>query len=115
MSENQTSQEAMKILADNIYKAIQKEIAKAPFDITKKAVVTADLGNDTYQVKMEDSLYKIPSKINNLKIGETVDILIPRNNLEHMYIVSSQVTENSGYGPEGVIASLSGVRWADFK
>lgn len=113
MDEYKEALDALTVLAQNIYNAVDSRIVTASYDITKKATVTAILSGDYYQIKMDDVLYKVKSKVSKLSVGDYVDVLIPQNRMEDMYILCSQDGFPSGSSGEGT--DLSGILWEDLE
>lgn len=113
MDEYKEALDALTVLAKNIYGAIDGRIETASYDITKKATVTAILPENYYQIKMNDILYKVKSRVNKLSVGDHVDVLIPQNRMEDMYILCSQKGFSSS--GSGSVTGLSGAIWEDFE
>ncbi|MEG1502123.1 MAG: hypothetical protein RR370_01900 [Synergistaceae bacterium] len=106
MDSNKNAKEVVELMVKNIYKAIETRVSSAPYDVTKQAIVTAVFSDGTYQVEMDGELYKIKSKIKQLSVKDNVDVKIPQNKMDNMYIVNAQ----NAIIPKGDI-DLSSLTW----
>ena len=53
--------EMISVMSNEIHKYIDKGIESAPFDKTKQGIVTASLGSNKYSVKIEGTVFTVPS------------------------------------------------------
>lgn len=88
---------AVQTLSQNIKRAVDTLISRAPFDITLQGVVKSKLPNNRYTVEIEGKVYQITSDL-FLNINDSVNIMIPQNNPSNMFIYPYRMSEcNSEY------------------
>lgn len=78
---------AIAVLADSMKKIAASLIERAGFDKTVPGIITAELGNNRYAVRINKSEYKI-YRSNDIiyKKNDSVWITIPHNNFNQKFI-----------------------------
>jgi len=80
-------------MSDEIHKYIHKCIESAPFDKTKQGIVTAVLSSNKYSVRIEGTVYTVPSSTSDTYIvNDNVLILYIQNDAKRKYIIGKAVS-----------------------
>ena len=78
--------EAIKILSQEIKRAVHNYLAKASFDKTVAGYITG-ISDNKYQVEIKGAVYTVPSSIDiQFSAGDSVWVTIPQNDWDNMYI-----------------------------
>jgi len=92
--------QAINTLANQIIKSISTGIESAPFDKTKSGIVTGVLGGGKYSVKINGTVFTVPSCIPaNFSINDNVNVLFKQNDSQEKYI-TGKVNIEAGDIPE---------------
>lgn len=94
-------------IIDAIKTIVDGKINEGPFDITKNAKITQSLGNNTYDILLDNNTYrKIKSNGDtSYNVNDVVKVMIPQNNPSLMFILGGG---GSGSAIATVYGDLSG-------
>ena len=85
------SAKAISALIDSVIMIVSKYIDKAEFDVTKQGRIIQLSTNGNYVVNMQGTELSVPSSIDTtLSAGDSVWILIPKNNLNDAFIIGKR-------------------------
>lgn len=85
------SSKAISALIDSVIMIVSKYIDKAEFDVTKQGRIMQLSANGNYVVNMQGAELSVPSSIDTtLSVGDSVWILIPKNNLNDAFIIGKR-------------------------
>lgn len=85
------SAKAISALIDSVIMIVSKYIDKAEFDVTKQGRIMQLSANGNYVVNMQGTELSVPSSIDTtLSVGDSVWILIPKNNLNDAFIIGKR-------------------------
>lgn len=85
MKNNDTK--VIEILSAEMRKVAKHFVRTANFDKTVAGIVTENLGNGKYKVKIKEEVFTIPSSSDmNFAVNESVWITIPQNNMNNKFI-----------------------------
>lgn len=89
MSENI---KAFKILSAEIKKYIQEYLKSASFDVTRVGIVTEVLDENKYFVKIDGTVFAVPSITGEMySVNDVVSVLYPQNKDTRKRIVGREV------------------------
>ena len=100
---SQNTDKALDGIIDAIKTIVDSKINEGPFDITKNAKITQSLGNNTYDILLDNNTYrKIKSNGDtSYNVNDIVKVMIPQNNPSLMFILGgggSGTTAATAYG-----------------
>lgn len=88
-----TENKAVDVLAEQIINAVSACLNSASFDKTKQGIVTASLGGNKYSVKIEGTVYAVPSCTNDTyAVNDNVLVLYIQNDAKRKYIIGKAVS-----------------------
>ena len=80
-------------LSAEIGKSIQKYMGSASFDKTKQGIVIASLGSNKYSVRIEGTVYTVPSCTSDAySTNDNVLVLYVQNDAKRKYIIGKAVS-----------------------
>jgi len=85
--------EAIDVLAEQIINAVSACLESAPFDKTKQGIITASLGSNKYSVRIEGTVYTVPSCTSTTyATNDNVLVLYVQNDAKRKYIIGKAVS-----------------------
>lgn len=100
---------ALEIISESIKKAVQHNIATAPFDKTTEGRIIASLGSGKYTVGINGTNYTVKAYGGAIyQINDVVRITIPQNDYSNMYILPSGGSDGDIITAEEVQNNLDG-------
>ena len=84
---------AIDVLAEQIISAVSACLSFASFDKTKQGIVTASLGGNKYSVKIEGTVFTVPScTTDTYSANDNVLVLCIQNDAKRKYIIGKAVS-----------------------
>jgi len=89
----ETENKAIDVLAEQIISAVSACLENAPFDKTKQGIVTASLGSNKYSVRIEGTVFTVPScTATTYSVNDNVLVLYVQNDAKRKYIIGKAVS-----------------------
>ncbi len=74
------------MLSNVIKNCVNETISKYKFDESYRGMITADLGDNYYEVEINGKKYKIKCKSRKLTVGEPEWVTVPKGNWNELFI-----------------------------
>lgn len=79
--------QVLSVFANEIKKYFNKSLKSASYDVTKDGIVTAVLGGNKYSIKIEGTVYTVPSAISDtFNVNDVVLVTYFQNDAKKKYI-----------------------------
>ena len=85
MDYNKTNQFAV-MLSNVIKDCVNETLKKCKFDKSYQGMVTADLGNNYYEIEINGVKYRLKCKSRKLAVGEPEWVTVPQGNWNALFI-----------------------------